>query len=239
MRRDAARTVVAVHQVGQRTPGRSSARRAHRACTAPSPRRCPAPASSDARWRGPSCTSGRSAAPSSGPAGRSPGRSTASRASLCASLNAIRSASANAPGAFGPSAGEVGVQVRLELVEQHLELAVAHLRRRRAVPPGRRSRRRAASCTSIAASATRSAVRRSSPKQALRGTPMRAPSSAVRVEEPRVVAHRLAVAAACRPRSRGVGPDERAEQDRRIGHRARHRPGRVLAVRDRDDARRG
>ena len=69
-----------------------------------------------------------------------PARSRASPGRGCASLKAITSAS-ECTGASGPSAGQVGVQVGLELVEQHLVLRLVDLLRPSRCPPDRRSPR--------------------------------------------------------------------------------------------------
>ena len=128
---------------------------------------------------------------------------------------------------------EILVQVVLELVEQHIQLAVVEL-------PERRNRRRidddraraleildGCVCQRIASGA--------GAKQPVADDADARAAKAVSYERLGVVA-RSAFAGPKRRRVGGIGPGHRGEQKRRVGHRPRHRPGGVLAVGNRHDA---
>ena len=135
------------------------------------------------------------------------------------------------------AAGEIRVEIRLELVEQDLELAVVEPCRRSECPPDRRSPRPAPSCPRSrrrsagrwpGCSRSNASARRRCARPCSRPASTRPCSRGVRWPRAAAVAG-----------SAGSTPAIAAEQNRRIGDRARHRAGGVLRVRDRNDARCG
>ena len=133
---------------------------------------------------------------------------------------------------IGAERGKIGVQVRFELVEQHLELGAAKLSFRWDV---RRIHHHRAELFHLLNRRLHQLVHplvesEKIPRHADAGGP-----ESRRVKKLRVIRMRLSIAGLGRVVAR-VHAGQRSEQDRRVSNSARHRSGSVLTVRDGNDA---